>query len=277
MKTDKDVSQEQFLEFVAGQVRPWTEAEIGRLSAVVESVGRKLAPFRLPLPEKVLLIKTTGLEEGGAIYTRANAIVVPARMVAALGEGSLIHELFHVFTRHNAQVRDRLYAVLGFVPCGEVALPQSLRPIKITNPDAPHNAHRVALRVGGRTVQAVPVLLSRWPKYNPAAGGEFFSYLQLKLMVVENRQGKWAPTEQADGKAVLLDPDEVPDYLARIGRNTGYIIHPEEVLADNFVLLVNKAKDLPSPHIIQGIKRVLEAAATMPASTSASAPGPPPP
>jgi hypothetical protein len=44
--------------------------------------------------------------------------------------------------------------------------------------------------------------------------------------------------------------------MARIGRNTEYIIHPEEILADNFVLLVNGAK-APSPEILQKLDAVL--------------------
>ena len=36
----------------------------------------------------------------------------------------------------------------------------------------------------------------------------------------------------ATGEPVLLDPANVPDFHEQIGRNTKYIIHPEEVLAD---------------------------------------------
>ena len=54
-------------------------------------------------------------------------------------------------------------------------------------------------------------------------------------------------TPDGSVRFLLLKPDDVPDYFAKIGRNTGYIIHPEEVLAENFVLLVRGKSDVPTP------------------------------
>jgi len=42
-----------------------------------------------------------------------------------------------------------------------------------------------------------------------------------------------------------------------VGRNTGYIIHPDEILADNFVLLVNQSKNVRSPEILEKMRAVL--------------------
>jgi hypothetical protein len=36
-----------------------------------------------------------------------------------------------------------------------------------------------------------------------------------------------------------------------------YIIHPEEILADNFALLVLQQRQVPSPEVIDRIERVL--------------------
>ena len=33
-------------------------------------------------------------------------------------------------------------------------------------------------------------------------------------------------------------PEKEPAFLDKIGKNTNYIIHPDEILADNFVRLV---------------------------------------
>jgi hypothetical protein len=49
----------------------------------------------------------------------------------------------------------------------------------------------------------------------------------------------------------------VKGFHEQIGRNTGYIIHPEEVLADNFVLLVRRETDVPSPEILERMDALL--------------------
>ena len=59
-----------------------------------------------------------------------------------------------------------------------------------------------------------------------------------------------------------IDPAKVPSYHDQIGRNTGYIIHPEEVLADNFTLLLQGRTEVKSPHVLDGLRRLLPAAET---------------
>ena len=54
-------------------------------------------------------------------------------------------------------------------------------------------------------------------------------------MEVETWRTATAPASgPARRQPVLLDPEDLPDYHRRIGRNTNYIIHPDEILADNF-------------------------------------------
>jgi hypothetical protein len=60
-----------------------------------------------------------------------------------------------------------------------------------------------------------------------------------------------------DGAAVLHEPKRLDDYFTRIGRNTGYIIHPDEILADNFVHLVFGKEGLDAPRIIDQMRSVL--------------------
>ncbi len=39
--------------------------------------------------------------------------------------------------------------------------------------------------------------------------------------------------------------------------NTDYIIHPEEILAENFVLLLNNSRYIRNPEILEEIKNIL--------------------
>jgi len=56
---------------------------------------------------------------------------------------------------------------------------------------------------------------------------------------------------------VLYEPAKLPAYSRATGRNTRYTIHPEEVLADNFIYLVNGERDLPTPAIFDELRREL--------------------
>jgi hypothetical protein len=90
---------------------------------------------------------------------------------------------------------------------------------------------------------------------------EFFRYLVFRLMVVKKVAESWVPMLE-DGKPRLLEPSEVDDFHRKIGRNTKYIIHPEEVLADNFVLLMMGREDVRTPRILEEMARLLKARET---------------
>lgn len=261
-RTPQPVSEQEFVAFLGKHVIPWTERDVETLRPLVEDVARKIAPWKLPLPSVILLVKTTGGEEGAAAYCRGPAIILPRNMVE--GSSSRLanifpHELFHVLSNQNPDLRKSLYATIGFQPCNEVALPKSLAALKITNPDAPLNNHFVTVTQNGQPMELMPVLIAKTP-FNAAGGGNLFSYLSFRLMELENVAGE-RRSRLVNGQPVLLDPATVPGYHEQIGRNTKYIIHPEEVLADNFVYLINERRDLASPQVVSAMAEVFKAAA----------------
>jgi hypothetical protein len=260
MQTDKPVSQDDFLSFVSAQAIAWKPEETTRLESIIGSISNKIAPYVLNFPAKVLLVKTTGKEEGGAAYCRNNDLIVfPQSKLTGSSEkleGTLIHELFHILSRNNPHLRDSLYEIVGFNACSEIELPEPLKPRKITNPDAPTIGHYVEVMVGDKTLPAVPVLFSNQASYDVASGKSFFAYLKFQLLVIERAGERWQP-QYRENEPWLVDVSEVKGFHEKIGRNTGYIIHPEEVLADNFVHLVNGKRDLPTPQIIDKMRRLL--------------------
>jgi hypothetical protein len=60
-----------------------------------------------------------------------------------------------------------------------------------------------------------------------------------------------------NNRYVMFNLNQVPDYLRLVGRNTDYIIHPEEIWASNFVLLINGIKNLPNMEIINKMEEIL--------------------
>lgn len=163
---------------------------------------------------------------------------------------TIAHELFHVLSRNAPELRDKLYAVIGFQPCGEIRFPPALAPRKLTDPDAPKNDHCIMLNADVGPVWGVPMLFSTTEHYNVTEGGPFFRYAQLKLLLV--RRADRAPFAAHYDLAHIefLEVDQARGFYEQVGRNTNYIVHPEEILADNFRLLVLGKTDVPSPEVL---------------------------
>jgi hypothetical protein len=244
---------------VAREVLPWQQEEIERLTASLGRLRERLAKFRLPLPKTVLLIRTTGKEEADAAYTRANAIVLPDKMVNKQPDdldSLLLHELFHVLSRNDKALRRELYKIIGFHVCDPIELPPSLADRKLTNPDAPAIDCYIELTVDGKPLTAAPFLYASAKEYDPQQGGSLFRYLTFRLLVVEQHDGQWRAVFHGD-QPIVIDPRKLPAYFDQIGKNTGYIIHPDEILADNFVHLVLGHDKLPTPRILDSMTRLL--------------------
>jgi hypothetical protein len=259
MKTDRVVTEADFLAFLGRNLLPWSIAESNKLVRVFQKAADKLKGWDVPLPPRVLVIKSTGAEEGQAVYTRQNAIIIPQRELGSPErdlEHKMLHEVFHLMSRYDPELRKRLYHIIGFEPVNSIEYPGLLRDRKITNPDGYETGWCINITNGNQTLPAIPILYADRERYDPKSGGEFFAYLVFKLMVITNANGTWEPL-LVQGQPQLLDPQQVQGFFEQVGRNTGYIIHPDEILAENFVSLLNGETNLPSPMIIEGMRSVL--------------------
>jgi hypothetical protein len=260
VQTDRDVGQGEYLRYVGSQVLAWDSSEIKKIESAIAGIQSQLNAISLPLSGKLFMIKTTGLEEGDAPYTRGNAIVFPKSMLnepAPAIREMFFHELFHILSRSNAELREKLYAVIGFEKCNEVAFPPSLANRKLTNPDAPKNDHCIRLTVDKKEQWVVPILFSTAERYDVKKGGPFFDYLQFRWLVVE-RQGDKVESIYLDGKPNLVEMEHVSGFIEQVGNNTQYIIHPEEILADNFAMMLTQNATIKSPEILENLRRVLQ-------------------
>lgn len=262
LKTRDEVTATDLMRLAAEEVVAWSDADRAKMGSVIASVAKRFAEYDLPLPPEILLIQTTGKEEGDAAYTRRHAVILPRRYVGfreSQLEKIFIHEVFHVLSRHDAVLRHSLYEIIGFKPCSEAALPESLVDAKITNPDGPSLSYYIELDVDGQKRSAVPLLYSP-ERFDPAQNRSFFQYMKFRLLVVQRHDDVWSVVEES-GNPILLDPKQISSFHQQIGRNTKYIIHPDEVLADNFMYLMTQKPDLPNPGIISKIAELLAAPA----------------
>ena len=206
----EEVSRSEFLKFVSNEVRSWTESDTAKLERAASGAKAKLAPFNLELPQQILLVKTTGREEANTAYCRGtNVIVLSPRFVngpARELESVLVHELFHILSRNNEGLREKIYALIGFKPCTEIQLPAELENRYITNPDAPLLNSYLEVKREGQTVAAVPVLFATPERWTKAKGGEFFAYFTFRLMAVERAEAGWRAMETAGRPVQKFDP-----------------------------------------------------------------------
>src|ERR1051326_4385906 len=252
MKTDKSVSEEEFLKFVKANAAEWTGAEQKRIGTAIAALRPALDQLPVAFPKRIIFVKTTGLEEGRAFYTRDTAIMMPETETTSASEEllrkTIAHELFHILSRTNPELREKLYQLIGFSSCREIDFPDELKARKITNPDAPRNDHAIRVRANGKEVSVVPILFSSVPNYDPVRGGEFFNYLQLGFLQL---------SKDSMARGEILTPQQLSGFFEQVGRNTNYIIHPEEILAENFALLMIGKRDVPSPDILEKMRRAL--------------------
>lgn len=261
---DVEAERTRFKKFVSRNVREWTRAERKKLLATVKSAHR-MCKDSLPelLPDAWRFIKTSG-EAEGAPHTRGSAVVLPASQLAAgVSEHMLIHELFHLYSRVHPAKRLELYKTLGFHELPSVAVPPGLQRKRITNPDGADINYAITVSVGGRKVDVVPIVYSRYDQRRSNLKG-LFAYVTFGLFEVRETNGEWSVAVDERGEPLPPLPPTVNGFFQQIGRNTQYIIHPDEILADNVALLVTTSADktagrITTPDLLNRIKQIIQA------------------
>jgi hypothetical protein len=259
LNSEKPVSEEEYLDFAGEQVLSWNESEKVRIEVILNNLVYRLKDYDLNLPPRVLLIKTTGREEGGASYCRDNAIILPQNILNRQGgnlETLITHELFHIFTKNNLKTRDALYALINFKKCEKAVLPQKLLDIEITTPDVPVERYYVEVEHEGENIDVIPMITLS--DFDPAKNRPFFRYLKLELVEVKKTDDECRYVRNEQGEPVVFNVQELTDYLQKVGENTSYLIHPEEILADDFAIMVLGKQPVKSKWVIEKMQALLE-------------------
>ncbi|NUO00792.1 MAG: hypothetical protein HUU01_09260 [Saprospiraceae bacterium] len=251
--------------YLQDDVRAFTEPEQVLLREVLGEAFRlclNLSPALLP--DTLRLIKTPGKHYGASVfYTRERSIIIPQSDLLEPDRSELLrvmlHELFHIYSRYHPKQRQDLYELIGFrpLPGGRAALrfPANLEELLLTNPDGINVAYAIRLPHPTRSeIQAIPLIRSRYPAFNPAIR-EFFPYLQFDLYPIRQKSdGTFVVLSRSDGSSTLSE-EEKQGFYEQIGDNTDYIIHPDEILADNFALLAMEG--VRGDVLLKGMRRVL--------------------
>jgi|APTNR8051073442_1049403.scaffolds.fasta_scaffold02053_6 hypothetical protein len=262
-------TRETFLQeyrfYLQDDVRAFTKPEKELLREVLGEafrLCRQLSPALVP--DTLGLIKTPGKHYGPSVfYTRERNIIIPQSDLSEPDRPELLrvmlHELFHIYSRYHPKQRRDLYALIGFrpLPGGRAALrfPPELEESLLTNPDGINVAYAIRLPHPTRSeVQAIPLIRSRYPAFDPAIR-EFFPYLQFDLYAIRQKSDRtFVVLSRSDGSSTLSEIEK-QGFYEQIGDNTDYIIHPDEILADNFALLA--LEGVGGDGLLKGMRRVI--------------------
>lgn len=229
---EKLENKDQYREYLSKTTLDWEEAEIEKIKAIFVELNQNLKDKQLNINQEILLIRTNGEDSWNLPYTRQNAIILPSKQdekeILSHNNIHLItHEVFHILSRMNPEVREALYRIYNFrkVPTIDV---QSFIPSMITNPDALHFEYYTDVQYKNKTVKALPIMLFEKDKINwkklLILDAESLKPLQLVNM---------RKTSYAKDKSLL----------------TSYITHPEEISAEMFrILVLAKEDDKKSEH-----------------------------
>jgi hypothetical protein len=231
-------------QYLAANVIPWSDEERERLDAMTERVSPRLAALAPWLPGRVQIARIRIDASSGADFTRGDTIFLASlKPTDEAMDERFFHELFHVLSRHNPARRDELYAIVGFQRCTPLTLDIALRARILTNPDAPVVEYASQITVEGQTVWATPLMVADLSRYT--ARSDLFDHVELQFMPLRrDAQGQCT----ADPSSTLTQAQLGAAVIARAGGNTMYVLHPEELVADNFAQMM-MGRDVPSPEV----------------------------
>ncbi len=227
--------------FLAGEGMPWPEKEWRKaekcMRSALQTIAKKYHGWSTP---PVGLILSRGRQYGEhTYYTREANIVIP---LADLRSGTLNevttvlqHELFHIYSRYHQNQRPDWYSRLGFQTDTSIQIPQTLLDQRLYNPDGLSIYETIQLD----SLEVLPFL------YADCSAGNYMSCFAFDLFQVErDSSGVHLVTNKNGGST--LGPEWMQKFRVHMGDFTDYLIHPEEILAEYFVLsLAAKPEDLP--------------------------------
>lgn len=255
-------TMDEYQAFAKKQVIDFTEEQkaiidehMARTEAVITEKG-----YQIPEMEQIVFINTTMKEECDAMaYTHGTQIYIDGNAMAKINKDGeegvkkldyiFAHELFHCITRCNPDFRSEMYQIIHFtVQDEDFVIPKSVHEYFISNPDVEHHNAYATFTIDGEPVECFTAFVTT--KHFEKEGERFFDSGTTALVPI-------------DGSDNYYTPEEAENFDEIFGKNTDYVIDPEECLADNFGYLLAygmdgpEGKGYPNPEIITSIEELL--------------------
>lgn len=253
--------------FALDQVRDFTDKEKKFIRKHINIIQDRLTAIgcHLPVYDNIIFIKTTMAEEGGAMaYTIKNEIFISESglkyimklallpNISKMFTETLAHELFHCITRNSPKFRQDMYDIIGFtVMDQDIVFPENIKSMILLNPDVEHIDNYAEFTINGKKRQCTLITLyTQTFSEAYAQQGEEASFFTCNETVL-------VPLDELGTK---YKTSEASDFWEKLGKNTEYVLAPEECMADNFSYAVvdGMSNDYESPEIISKIISTLE-------------------
>ena len=234
--------------FIQQDVEDFSPAEIKLIEGVFKRVFLLCEEINSSIfPNQIKLIKTKGKHYGdGVFYTRENCIIIPANELQSFKALSftevMLHEVAHIYSRNNPEKRQQLYRLIGFkkIDCTTETLqfPGNLKKQVLLNPDGIDYTYAIRLKENAdSSFLCLPIITANEEQYLQKKKA-FFEYLDFKLYPVKKAENGEFEIFFSGYTKQGINPFFREDFKTQIKDNTTYIIHPDEILADNFKLLL---------------------------------------
>ena len=252
---NKNGTLEEMKEYGVSQMEEFTDKEKEVLNKTLKEMEDDAIDngYKLPPLDEIIFIKSTQEEEcGSGAYTHGTQIYLGQSILNLIcsndenmriyGKSILWHEIFHCYTRNNPDFRKDMYSIIHFtVQDQEYVLPDSVYEKYISNPDVEHHDAYASFEIDGETIDCYVALIATEPFEQE--GDSFFNCMATAIIPV-------------DGSDVYYLPEDTENFWEIFGQNTGYVIDPEECLADNFSYALTYGRDgmeYSDPEIIDAI------------------------
>lgn len=268
---------EKLKELCQASVEDWTadEADWLRQAAVAAHERcNEVLPDLVPQEWRFIKSPKCREETGLSGYTRGMSIILSGKTLRWLREAHwmemtmtlIVHEAYHVYSRHHPEKREALYKILGFSRLPSLELDPDVARRRITNPDAPDCAWAYPLpQEDGTSVPAILLTVAP-PDKDEAAGSSLLNRMEWGFYPVHEVDGRWRLVRQGDSFPRPIDPRDVSSLVERIDVLAEHtdMTHPEEIMAVLVARVIVEGGEgpflaAPNRDLLRQVEKVLKA------------------
>jgi hypothetical protein len=251
LSTNRDILLNDYKTYIQNDLDDFTLKESEFLIKVIQEAFQlcsKVAYKQFPV--EIKMIKTKGKHFGdGVYYTRENSIIIPQNVLIGLNHEDMLHvilhELSHIITRMHPDLKTQLYSLIGFKKLANpLIINDFLKERILTNPDGVDRNWATNLTdENGKNIYALPILYTRDSVLNKNKS-EYMQYMNWNFFeLTPSVDGSKLEVATRDAQLQSTLNTKGITELFKKQYNTAYIIHPDEIIADNFMYMIYTQKD----------------------------------